>query len=139
MNKLLLLLPVLLLTACVKAEMNGVSTKEYNTSDSVKNTVGPHGELISPPDCPNWKASPYNTQDNAKQGNFGCATTTNLGLMLEDPRDLVRGSSGGHISPDPTRSADVIKNYRSGLANPSSTGGESYSTSTATSAPGSSQ
>lgn len=114
MNKMLFA-PLLLLTACTSPMQDGNSLPEYNTQE-VKNRVGPGGELISPEGCPDWTASPYFTFNNARQGNFGCATTTNLGLMLEDPRDLERGASGGHITPDAYRSTDVIKNYRSGLA-----------------------
>lgn len=121
MNKLALF-SLLLLSACSSREMFGESDKPYN-HQSVENKVGPNGELISPPNCPDWSASPYSTTENAKQGNFSCAYVTNLGLMLEDPRDLERGASGGHIKPDPVRSARAVEKYRSGEtdAKPSAT------------------
>ncbi|MDX2074348.1 MAG: CpaD family pilus assembly lipoprotein [Alphaproteobacteria bacterium] len=116
----LYIIPLLLLSACNGLELGDNDPTDYNTSNKVVNKVGPNGELISPPNCPNWTASPFTTYDNAKQGNFGCATVTNLGLMLEDPRDLERGASGGKITPDATRSSEAIQNYRKGLSNPAS-------------------
>jgi len=48
------------------------------------------------PDCPNWSKPPidYSAQVSS---NFGCATVTNLGLMVADPADLVasRGTQPG--------------------------------------------
>jgi pilus biogenesis lipoprotein CpaD len=64
------------------------------------------------PDCPDWHTSPVTTYSNTMQGNFGCATEVNLGLMVADPHDLVRGT--GDISPDGDRNAKVISDYRSG-------------------------
>lgn len=74
---------------------------------------------IVAPDCPDWKTSPVTTYSNTKQGNFGCATTTNLGLMLEDPRDLERGAgSDGGVGPHSERAADAVTNYRHGMTPP---------------------
>ncbi len=122
MNKICVL-PLVLLSAC--SQMEEKMTKS-TAPTVVENSVGPNGELISPPNCPDWSASPYNTFENDKQGNIGCATVTNLGLMLEDPRDLVQGASGGKVVPDPQRSSDAIKNYRNGLS--SSTGAATTTT-----------
>lgn len=108
---------MLLLTGCVPLGFDSSATN-YRDGTEVKNSVGPNGELISPEGCPDWTASPLTTFSNAKQGNFGCATTTNLGLMLENPRDLERGASNGNITPDVQRSSDAIKNLRNSLANP---------------------
>lgn len=112
-----LVLPLLLLSACSQMDMHGTDPKEYYAKHPIENKVGPKGELISP-NCPDWKTSPVTTYSNTKQGNIGCATVTNLGLMLEDPRDLERGASGGHITPDTARSSLAIQNYRSGTASP---------------------
>jgi type IV pilus biogenesis protein CpaD/CtpE len=117
MNKLILILPFLL-ASCTAADLAKPNTNALYTDDSIKNRVGPNGELISPENCPDWTASPITTYGNGKQGNFGCATVTNLGLMLEDPRDLERGASNGAIHPDPQRSSDAIKNYRGALSGP---------------------
>jgi len=112
MNKLMIA-SLLLLTSCASEFWDGKPQKYY-TNPPV-NKVGPNGELISPAGCPDWTASPYSTYENGQQGNFGCATVTNLGLMLVDPRDLERGSSGGHIPPDMNRAGKAIERYRSGV------------------------
>ena len=105
----------LLLSACSSLDMQGTNPNDYFAAHPIENKVGAKGELISPSDCPNWKKSPVTNYSNTKQANLGCATVTNLGLMLENPRDLERGASGGKITPDATRSSEAIKNYRSGL------------------------
>jgi hypothetical protein len=100
---------MLLLSACAEMDSTG-PTYSYGQVP-IENKVGPHGELISP-DCTDWTASPTTNYSNARQSNIGCATVTNLGLMLEDPRDLERGASGGHVVPDASRNRVVIDNYR---------------------------
>lgn len=67
---------------------------------------------IVPPNCPDWRRSPVTTYSNTTQGNFRCATETNLGAMVADPHDLVRGT--GHVYPDTQRSTLVVQQYRSG-------------------------
>lgn len=64
------------------------------------------------PDCPDWRMSPVTSYSNTWQGNYGCATMVNLGLMVADPRDLVRGS--GMEGPDAERNSKVIQDYRAG-------------------------
>lgn len=115
MNKLLVV-SLLMLSGCTQADLFGNTESEYNTSDKIKNRVGPNGELISPENCPNWTASPITTYGNEKQGNFGCATVTNLGLMLENPRDLEKGASYGRTRKDTAHSSDAIRNYRNELS-----------------------
>lgn len=65
------------------------------------------------PDCPDWRMSPVTTYSNTHQGNFKCAHETNLGLMVADPHDLVRGT-GEAVTPDSERSSIVLQQYRSG-------------------------
>ena len=49
--------------------------------------------IVKPPEhCPDWRTSPITTHSNTTQGNYGCATQVNLGLMIADPHDLVRGT-----------------------------------------------
>lgn len=122
MNKFLIV-SLLGLSSCAMMDMQGTDTQDYYAQHPIENKVGPNGELISPPNCPDWSASPVTNYSNAKQRNIGCSVVTNLGLMLEEPRDLEKGASGGHVTPSPDRSADAIKNYRTGLANPSSDAG----------------
>ncbi|MFC3052502.1 CpaD family pilus assembly lipoprotein [Kordiimonas pumila] len=48
------------------------------------------------PDCGGWEAEVSNQQRNNDSANLGCANTTNLGLMVANPRDLVSGASTGN-------------------------------------------
>lgn len=73
------------------------------------------------PDCPDWRRSPVSTYSNTSQGNFRCAYETNLGLMVADPHDLVRGSSGGDIPIDTKRASKVLEDYRGGQATSAAT------------------
>jgi pilus assembly protein CpaD len=73
---------------------------------------------IIPPDCPDWKMSPVTTYSNMPPANFGCATKTNFGMMLEDPRDLERGKDSG--SSPSERGAKALLDYRMGTTPASS-------------------
>lgn len=64
------------------------------------------------PRCPDWRASPITTYSNTPMSNFGCASVTNLGLQVADPRDLVKGR--GDTTPDTERNLRVIREYRGG-------------------------
>jgi pilus assembly protein CpaD len=64
------------------------------------------------PECPDWRTSPITTYSNTTQGNFRCATETNLGLMVADPHDLVRGT--GDVRMDSQRADQVVNDYRAG-------------------------
>ncbi len=66
------------------------------------------------PDCPDWRRSPVTTYSNTTQGNIGCATEVNLGAMVADPHDLLRGTS--YTGPDSARSARVVDQYHGGQA-----------------------
>lgn len=126
MNRFVLL-PLLLLSACASMDMQGNDPYNYYAEHPIENRVGPNGELISP-DCPDWRTSPITTFSNTQQGNFGCATVTNLGLMLENPRDLEQGASGGYLPPHPDRSADAITRYRTELSGPKPQGEQAMPT-----------
>lgn len=88
-----------------------------------------YAAVISPR-CPDWRASPVTTYSNTPHSNFGCATTTNLGLQVADPRDLVKGR--GDSTPDPERSLRVIRKYRAGEDSGGSDSGGSSSGADAT-------
>jgi pilus assembly protein CpaD len=68
--------------------------------------------VVTPPNCPDWTKSASYDPNNHVSSNFGCATTTNLGLMVADPGDLVRGREMGPA--DGAYSARMIKTYREG-------------------------
>lgn len=85
--------------------------------------------VVTPPKCPDWTKSPlYGQHDNQVASNFGCATTSNLGLMVADPRDLTVGRVMGPEEGDPAIAS--IARYRDGKPKPlpgSSSGGSDYS------------
>jgi pilus assembly protein CpaD len=65
---------------------------------------------VTPPPCPDWR-KPATTDFNNQEGaNFGCATETNLGLMVANPRDLVNGKTLGPADAEAT--AKAVQNYR---------------------------
>ncbi|TVS00251.1 MAG: hypothetical protein EA406_00895 [Rhodospirillales bacterium] len=66
--------------------------------------------LVTLPACPNWSRNPRATYNNQPSSNWGCATAINFGLMLHDPRDLVRGRD---LAPaDGEHQARAIQRYR---------------------------
>lgn len=68
--------------------------------------------VVTPPACPNWSKPPGGDPTNTVGSNFGCATATNLGLMVANPRDLLIGRKPGPADAEPALRA--IQNYRSG-------------------------
>ncbi len=86
------------------------------TADAVQ--VAVTGEAAIPPACPNWTVvGPYDPS-NAPLTNLGCATHTNLYLMVADPRDLVSGHALTPADAEPSMRA--VEAYRTGdqKANP---------------------
>ena len=73
---------------------------------------------VIPPDCPDWKKSPIVTYSNTPHTNYACAATVNLGLMIDNPRDLIRGQDSRISNTE--RSDKALSDYRSGVE-PSST------------------
>jgi type IV pilus biogenesis protein CpaD/CtpE len=68
--------------------------------------------LVELPPCPDWSRESGLDYSNLPGSNFGCATQTNLGLMIDNPGDLARGrklapASGIHA-------AEGIVRYRTG-------------------------
>lgn len=80
--------------------------------DMMTVTIGRY--VVTPPKCPDW-TKPAGTDPNNRVGsNFGCASVTNLGLMLADPGDLVRGRPKG--PSDGVAAARLVRRYREGKA-----------------------
>ena len=68
--------------------------------------------LVTLPPCPDWSRQSGTDFANLPHSNFGCATQTNLGLMVAEPRDLVRGRA---LAPaDGVHQAEGIVRYRTG-------------------------
>ncbi len=68
--------------------------------------------LVVPPECPNWGKPSYGDPMNTLGSNFGCANQVNIGLMIADPGDLVRGR---RLTPGMAGAAVLgIERYRAG-------------------------
>jgi pilus assembly protein CpaD len=79
------------------------------------------------PDCPGYN-EPVSSYDrfNRPNMNLGCSTEINLGLMVADPNDLVRGRP---LAPgDAERSALSVQKYRTGTEGESEGGDAASST-----------
>ena len=61
--------------------------------------------LVTLPPCPNWSKRSSSDDANAPSSNFGCATETNLGLMVANPTDLASGRPAGGAAGEPAVSA----------------------------------
>ncbi len=68
--------------------------------------------VVTPPKCPDWTKPAGADPANRSSSNFGCANTSNLGLMLADPGDLVRGREKG--PSDGVAASRLLRRYRSG-------------------------
>lgn len=68
--------------------------------------------IVVPPDCPDWTKRADGDSANRRSSNFGCANAVNLGLMVADPGDLVRGRTAGPA--DGATAARRYKAYREG-------------------------
>jgi pilus assembly protein CpaD len=72
--------------------------------------------VVTPPNCPDWSGAPVGDHSNQPSSNFGCATATNLGLMVADPRDLVVGRD---LGPEQGNAGlYAIERYRAGNSKP---------------------
>ena len=110
-------------TARIKFLRKTLHSLGYNTPiniDSAENITTNEVVLdivytgITPPDCPDWKKSSVTTYSNTEAANFGCATTVDFGLMIDDPNDLVIGK--GNPNSNTESSTKALSDYRSGKA-----------------------
>jgi pilus assembly protein CpaD len=67
---------------------------------------------VTLPACPDWSDRPGRTWNNTVSRNWGCATATNLGLMVAEPGDLATGRTPGPM--DGEFSVLAIQRYRTG-------------------------
>lgn len=72
-------------------------------------TVNRH--VVTPPSCPDWTRRPGD-ETNLAASNFGCATATNLGMMVAAPGDLVQGRAAPRADGD--AAVLPIQRYRAG-------------------------
>lgn len=69
---------------------------------------------VTTPGCPDWRKPTSIDFSNQPSSNFGCANQINLGLMVADPRDLLRGRAEGSVNGQ--RAALAVQDYRAGDA-----------------------
>lgn len=67
--------------------------------------------VVTLPGCPDWSGE-RTTYNNTPTSNWGCATASNLGLMVAEPGDLVVGRDAGNMDGDYATLS--ISNYRKG-------------------------
>ena len=68
-------------------------TGEKGTNRQIRLIVGRY--VVLPPNCPDLSRPSNNNTGNHNDSNFGCSTQRNLGLMVADPGDLIRGRTLG--------------------------------------------
>lgn len=73
------------------------------------------------PPCPNWSKRPYSDFTNQPSSNFGCATETDLGLMVASPADLAGGLPLAPADGEPAVTA--VGDYLQGKVKAPSTSG----------------
>ncbi len=66
------------------------------------------------PECGDWSKEASHDWTNTVHSDFGCSTQRNLGLMLADPGDLLRGRTLGPA--DGEALSNGIRAYRAGKA-----------------------
>ena len=94
----------------------GAQTLPPGTLPADQMEVSVERYVVTPPDCPNWTSPSYGDHSNRLNSNFGCATATNLSLMVADPRDLVIGRDLGPGDAEPIGGA--VLRYRAGNVKP---------------------
>lgn len=80
------------------------------TQNTVVVTVGRY--VVIGPNCPDRSKPEGDDFSNTVQSNYGCATATNLGLMVANPRDLLSGTPAGPADAD--FAARGVQQYRAG-------------------------
>ena len=89
-------------------------TGEKGTDRNIRLIVGRY--VVLPPNCPNFSRPTATNPGNVSDSNFGCSTQRNLGLMLANPGDLVRGRTLGPA--DGQALSRSIRAYRAGKVIP---------------------
>ncbi len=87
-------------------------TGEKGSAGNIRLIVGRY--VVLPPNCPNLSRPSSSNPGNFNDSNFGCSTQRNLGLMLADPGDLLRGRALGPA--DGEALSRGIRAYRAGEA-----------------------
>ncbi len=65
---------------------------------------------VTPPDCPDWRRKSNPELSASSMSNYGCATVSNLSLMIADPTDLLEGQT--YTGADGHTTSKAINVYR---------------------------
>ena len=85
-------------------------TGEKGSNNRINLIVGRY--VVLPPNCPDLSRPTASNSGNYTDSNFGCSTQRNLGLMLADPGDLLRGRT---LAPGNGEALSIgIRAYRAG-------------------------
>lgn len=76
------------------------------------------GYIAQVPQCGDWSDNSSRQPENGPTDNYGCATQRNIGLMVRNPRDLIRSRTAQ--ARDGARASGVVGAYQQGknLENP---------------------
>ena len=97
----------LLVNSGIRAREISVTEAGFSSGDVI---VSFSAHKIQVPECGDWSSAPTFTPRGQHHSNYGCATQRNLGLMVQDPGDLLKAKT---MSPgDGEHAAGVIRNYR---------------------------
>jgi Pilus biogenesis CpaD protein (pilus_cpaD) len=104
------LLTILFLLSGCYAEDPKTSMPDHRISLIANPEKG--GKLVAvPKPCPNWESHTSDGFNNAFAPQFGCADMYNLGKMIAEPKDLMRGRALGNA--DAASGVLGIERYRS--------------------------
>ena len=85
-------------------------TGEKGTNSQISLIVGRY--VVLPPNCPDLSRPTATNYGNTPDSNFGCSINRNLGLMVADPGDLLRGRTLGPANGEVLSGG--IRRYRAG-------------------------
>lgn len=90
-----------------------IQVRNVDAEGQVTSLLRFSGYVVRLPDCGRGRSDENPGFLNADSSNFGCAQQRNIGLMIANPRDLIR-MRDGDSGRDGNRSVDVINKYRLG-------------------------
>ena len=121
---------ILLISLCIS--MSACANYGYEQKLNVVEDKPDELAVTPPTDCPNWREPVEGDSYNHPHTNLGCATITNYGAMLTNPRDMLKGR--GSDAADSERSRLYVHGYNSGAPLDGSTTGTSAASTTTSSA-----
>jgi len=93
-------------------------TQKVNVLTDANNEI-----QVTPPKCPDWTGGNgkiRSIEPEETTTNYGCATVTNFGKMIDDPMDMLTGKSSEYYDGQTT--ANAVHTSRTPVAAGTSTG-----------------